>query len=694
MKQYDANHIRNIALVGHGHAGKTTLAEAMLVAAGAKDRMGKVEDGSATTDFDPDEVKRQMSITTAVAPFEWGGCKVNAIDAPGYLDFVGEVNGAMRVADAALIIVSANAGLEVGAELAWDIARNSNVARMIFVNRMDRENADFRRVVEELRGRFGKNVVPVAVPIGSQESFAGTVDLINQKASVWNGKSFDTTDIPAELADICSTYREALVEAAAESDDELITKYLEGEALTEEEIHRGLSIGVKTGHVVPVFVGSATRGIGVATVMDGVVNFAPSPADKPTETGRNPDTDAEETRSISDTATSAIVWKTAADPYVGKMTYFKVVSGTVKGDSHLWNSVKGSDERIGGLFFLRGKQQETTSEVVAGDIGVVAKLQSTSTGDTLCDSAKKIVLPGIDFPHPVYEVAVTAATKADEDKMGPALQRVAEEDPTISVRRDPDTAETLLAGLGETHVDIVVERLKRKFGVSVLVKSARIPYRETIKGKSKAQGRHKKQSGGRGQFGDCHVEFEPLPRGGGFEFVDKIVGGAIPRNFIPAVQKGLEEALAEGVVAGYPTVDIRATVYDGSFHAVDSSEIAFKIAGSLAFRAGIPEAQPVLLEPIMAVDIIVPESQTGDIISDLNGKRGRVQGMEPIGEGMQVIRAEAPQAEMTRYAVDLRSITRGRGRFQMKFSHYEEVPAHLVPHIVEERKKEKEAANA
>lgn len=693
MKTYDAKDIRNIALVGHGHAGKTTLAEAMLVAAGAKERMGRVDDGTATTDFDPDEVKRRMSLSAALAPLEWHGTKLNLLDVPGYLDFVGEAQGALRVADAALIVMSATGGLEVGAEVAWDMAKENGVVRLIVVNRMDRENADFFRVVEELRERYGKCVVPVEVPIGAAEDFNGTVDLINETASVWNGGAFEDAPVPDDLKEQVAKYREALMEVAAENDDDLIVKYLDGEPLTIEEMDKGLHAGVKAGAIVPIFCASATKGIGVSTLLEDLVILAPSPEERGAARGTNPETGDEVERALDDAAASALVWKTTADPYVGKLTYFRVMSGVVKSDSHLWNASQGHDERLGPVFYLRGKQQEPAPEVKAGDIAAVAKLAHTGTGDTLCDPASKIVFDPIVFPKPVYEVAVFADTKADEDKLGPALQRIVEEDPTIHVRRDAETSETILSAMGETHADITVERLKRKFGVGVHTQPARIPYRETLRGKAKAQGRHKKQSGGRGQFGDCTVEFEPAERGAGFEFVDKIVGGAIPRSFIPAVQKGIEEAMAEGVVAGYPTVDVRATLVDGSFHPVDSSEIAFKIAGGMAFRDGMREAQPLILEPVLEVEITAPDSQTGDIISDLNTKRGRVLGMEPAGDGRQMVRAEAPQAEMARYAVDLRSITRGRGQFRAEFSHYEEVPAHLVPQIVEAHKKEKEATH-
>jgi elongation factor G len=693
VKKYDARDIRNIALVGHGHGGKTTLTEAMLVAAGAKERMGRVEDGTTTTDFDADEARRRMSISAALAPFEWSGAKINLMDVPGYLDFVGEVQGALRVADAALIVMSATGGLEVGAEVAWDMAGDTGVVRLIVVNRMDRENADFFAVVEELRERYGKCVAPVELPIGAADDFRGSVDLINETASIWNGSAFEDAPIPADLKDQVAKYRDALMEVAAENDDDLIVKYLDGGLLTVDEMDHGLHAGVKRGAIVPVFCASATKGIGVQTLMDDLVLLAPSPEERGPAHGTDPDTGAETERGLTDPAASAIVWKTTADPYVGKLTYFRVMSGVVKADSHLWNSNAGRDERLGPLFYLHGKQQETTLEVPAGDIAAVAKLAHTGTGDTLCDPAGKIQFDAMVFAKPVYEVAVFAETKADEDKLGPALQRIVEEDPTVQVHRDAETAETVLSGMGETHVDIVVERLKRKFGVGVTTRPARIAYRETLRGKAKATGRHKKQSGGRGQFGECVVEFEPNERGAGFEFVDKVVGGAIPRSFIPAVHKGIEETMREGVVAGYPTVDIRATVVDGSFHPVDSSEIAFKIAGGLAFREGARDAQPLILEPVSEVEITAPDSQTGDIISDLNAKRGRVLGMEPAEDGRQIIRAEAPQAEMIRYAVDLRSITRGRGHFNTRFSHYEEVPAHLVPQIVEAHKKEKEATH-
>jgi elongation factor G len=693
MKQYEADKIHNVALVGHGHGGKTTLAEAMLVLSGAKDRTGRVEDGTATTDFDPDENKRQMSINAAMAPVEWKNSKINVIDAPGYLDFVGEVQGALRVVDTALIVVSANAGLEVGAEIAWDLAVEAGVSRCFFVSRMDRENANFNQVLEEIQGRYGKGAVPVQLPMGAEAAFKGTIDIIGQKAYIWNGKTNEEAPIPAEFEADVAAARDALKEAAAEGDDDLLMKYLEGEDLTDDEIVQGLREGMAAGKVYPVMCGASTSGIGINVLMDHLVSLAPSAADRAPEKGTNPDNGQEVERSTKDSAVSIIVWKTTADPYVGKLTYFKVVSGTVKSDSHIWNASKGQDERVGQLFYLRGKNQETTSEVPAGDIAAVAKLAATGTGDTLCDPVSKVVFPAVEFPEPVFELAVFANTKADQDKMGPALQRVAEEDPTVRVRRDPETAETLVAGMGESHVDIVVDKLKRKFGVNLTTKPARVPYRETFKTQARVQGKHKKQTGGHGQYGDCWVSFEPLPRGSGFEFVDKIVGGAIPRQFIPAVQKGIEDAMSDGLLAGYPVVDIRATVDDGSFHPVDSSEMAFRTAGSLAFRAAAEKCQPILLEPVLEVEVTVPEAQTGDIMSDLNTKRGRVLGMEPSGEGLQTIRAEVPQPEMTRYAVDLRSITRGRGRFKTKFARYEEVPAHLVPQIVADAKKEKEAAH-
>lgn len=691
MKAYKGDAIRNIALAGHGGCGKTSLTEALLFSSGAIDRLGKVDDGTTTSDYDPDEVKRKISINAALAPCEWKDSKINFIDTPGYADFVGDVKSAMRVVEGALIIVCAVSGMEVGTELAWGFAEDNNVPRAFFINKMDRDNADFYAVTEALKVQFGSRVVPVQLPIGSQDSFKGVVDLVAMKAITGTGKTVSTGEVPGDMAEAVAKYKEVMVEAAAENDDELISKYLEGEELTADEIARGLALGIRAGKVVPVFCGSALKDIGVSSLLDEILAMFPSPSETEAVKGVHPQTNSEEQRKVLDTEPfSAQVFKTLADPYVGKLTYFKVYSGILKSDSHIFNSSKGVEERIGQLYFLKGKNQEATGEVHAGDIGAVAKLSETGTGDTLCEKVKPIRYIPIEFPAPVYSVAIVAKTKVDEDKLGPGLGKLADEDPTFQFRREPETGETLISGLGESHVEIVVDRLKRKFGVSVDVNTPKIPYRETILSSAKAQGKHKKQTGGRGQYGDCWIELEPRARGEGFEYADKVVGGSIPRQYIPAVEKGVREAMERGILAGYPVVDIRARVYDGSFHAVDSSEMAFKMAGILAFHNAAVNASPILLEPMVNVEVIVPDEYMGDIIGDLNGKRGRILGMEPMQGGKQCIKAVVPQGEMLRYAIDLRSIARGRGSFSIEPSHYEQVPAHTAQQIIERRKKEKE----
>lgn len=690
MKAYTAEAVRNIALVGHGGCGKTSLTEAMLFTSGAIDRLGRVDEGTSVSDYDPDEIKRTISINASLAPCEWKGAKINLIDTPGYTDFVGDVMGSLRVVEGAVIVVCAVSGIEVGSEKAWAFANECDVPRAFFVTRMERENADFYAVADSLKLRFGARVVPVLLPIGLQDTFSGVVDLVNMKAVTGAGKQTAVSDVPGDMAEAVAQYREVLVEAAAENDDDLLTKYLEGEDLTNEEVARGLALGLKANKVVPVFCGSALKNIGVSELLDGVVANFPSPAEIPAIKGLNPQTDAEEERKAADSEPlSALVFKTLADPYVGKLTYFRVYSGVLKSDSHVFNCTKGAEERVGQTYFLIGKTQEAAVEVHAGDIGAVAKLAETSTGDTLCDRNKPIRYEAIKFPAPVYSVAVFAKTKSDEDKLGPGLAKLADEDPTFRYHREVETGQTLISGLGETHMEIVVDRLKRKFGVEVETALPKVPYRETILTGAKAQGKHKKQTGGRGQYGDCWVELEPLERGQGFEFVRKIVGGSIPRQYIPAVEKGVRESMQKGIIAGYPVVDIRATVYDGSYHTVDSSELAFKMAGSLAFTNAVGKASPVLIEPIVNVEVIVPDEYMGDVIGDLNGKRGRILGMEPFQDGKQKIRAAVPQAEMLRYAIDLRSIARGRGTFGVEPSHYEQVPAHFAQQIVEQRKKEK-----
>lgn len=685
MKVYSVKQLRNVVLLGHGSAGKTSLAEAMLYNTGAISRLGKVEEGTTVSDYDPEELERRISINCSVVPCEWKEHKINVLDTPGYADFVGEVRGAIRVADGALIVIDAVSGVEVGTELVWQYADEYLLPRLVFINKMDRDNANFQQTLDQMEENFGVNFVPLQLPIGAGEDFKGVVDLVKMRAYL--GQKGEEGEAPADLQDEAERYRQRLVEAAAETDDELIVKYLDGEELTEGEIRRGLRLGTREGTIVPVLCGSGLANVGIQPLLEAIVAYLSSPAEAMEIRGTNPVTKGEEVLEANEMAPlSALVFKTMADPYVGKLTYFRVYSGAMESDSRAFNPRSGEEERIGQLYIIRGKEQEAVEKIGAGDIGAVAKLSETSTGDTLCDKGHPVVLPSIHFPKPVYSAAVTPKTKADLDKMSTALARLVEEDPTLEVRRESDTGETILAGRGDSHIDIAARKLKRKFGVNIATSVPKIPYKETITKTASAQGRHKKQTGGRGQFGDVYIRFEPLPRGSGFEFVDEIRGGAIPSQFIPGVEKGLREIMQKGVLAGYPTIDFQAALYDGSFHPVDSQEIAFKLAAHLAFKKAIPEAGPVLLEPIMDVTITVPEQYMGDVLGDLNAKRARVMGTDQQ-RGLSIITAQAPLAEMQRYANDLRSITQGRGIYSMEFSHYEEVPAHLVEGLIAEAKR-------
>jgi len=685
MKNIKAEQLRNVGMFSHGGAGKTSLAEAMLFSAGVINRLGRVDEGTTVSDYDPDEIKRHISVQLSLLPFEWKGNKINIVDTPGYFDFVGEVRETMRIVDGALILFDAVAGIEVGSEAMWKMADEHHLPRLALINRIDRENADFTRVAEQLRERYGNGVVPIHLPIGTQNAFRGTVDLVRMKA--YEGPKLEEKEIPSEMREMAAEYREKLVEAAAENDDELITKYLEGEELTEEEIRRGIRNATLAGKMVPVMVASATENKGVPGVVDAIVDYLPSPVDIGPVQATNSLTDETESLSPSEGAPlSALVFKTTADPYVGKLTYFRVYSGNLRSDSQVYNANKSKEERIGQLFVIRGKTQEPVDHIIAGDIGAVAKLQETTTGDTLCSKEHPVVLPGITYPRPAFTAALEPKTKADLDKLSTSLARIVEEDPTLQVRKEPDTGETLISGMGESHVDIAVEKMRRKFGVEVILKTPKIPYKETITTPTKAEYKHKKQTGGHGQYGHVFLEFEPLPRGSGFEFSERVVGGVVPKNYIPAVEKGVREALDSGVLAGYPVVDVKVTLYDGSYHPVDSSEMAFKIASSQAFKKGMESGRPVLLEPIMNVTVTVPEQYMGDVMGDLNSKRARVLGMEPQ-DGLSVIKAQAPLAEMQHYAADLRSITQGRGLYTMEFSHYEEVPAHLAQQVIAEAKK-------
>ncbi|TAK35323.1 MAG: elongation factor G [Chloroflexota bacterium] len=685
MKQYGVDALRNVGLFSHGGAGKTSLAEAVLFNSGAINRLGKVDEGNTVSDFDPDEIRRHISINVSVVPFEWKGYKVNIIDTPGYADFVGEVKEGMRVSDAACILLDAVGGVEVGTEAMWTYADAHELPRMLVVNRMDRENADFFRVLEQVKSRFGKSCVALNMPIGAQASFDGVVDLISMKAL--RGTKGEEGTVPTDLADQAASLREQLVEAIAETDDELITKYLEGEELSEDELRKALRAATINRQVIPIVAASATGNKGVIPVMNTMVEYLPSPVERGAITATHSQTGQAEEVAISDQSPlSALVFKTVADPYVGKLTYLRVYTGTIHSDSHVWNSSKGRDERIGQLSMIRGKTQEPIPQIGAGDIGAVAKLAETMTGDTLSTKEHPLVLPPIQFPAPLFSLSVFPKTKADVDKMSTALARIVDEDPTIQVRKDPDTAETIVSGTGESHVEIAIEKMKRKFGLDVDTALPTIPYKETITTKTQAEYKHKKQTGGHGQYGHVFLELEPKQRGGGFEFAERVVGGSVPKNFIPAVEKGVNEAVSEGVIAGFPVVDVKVTLFDGSYHPVDSSEMSFKIASSQAFKKGITQARPVLLEPIMSISVTVPDEFTGDVLGDLNTKRARVLGMTPEG-GVTVVEAMAPLAEVQRYVTDLRSLTQGRGTFQMSFDHYEEVPAHVADTVAAEAKK-------
>lgn len=682
MKRYNVEQIRNLVLLGHGGCGKTMLAEALLYSVKAIERFGKVDDGTSTMDYDPEEVKRKISIGTSIAPLEYKDTKVNILDTPGFFDFVGEVKGALRAADAAVIVVCAVSGVEVGTDKAWGYTEEHNKPRVIVVNKMDRENANFDGAVNAMRERFGTSVIPVQIPIGAAEKFQGVVDVLRNKAYVMEGGKMVEKPVPADLAAKVDEYKMMLVESVAETDDDLLTKYLDGQELTAEELLSGARKGTINGQLVPVLAVSSLKNIGITNLLDVVTEFLPSPVDRGEVSG----VQEGQTRKPSDTEPfSALVFKTMADPFVGKLTLFRVFSGVIKSDSQVFNSSKGKNERIGQLFIIKGKTQEPTTELGAGDLGGVAKLQDVYTGDTLCDKDKQIVFPTIEFPKPKLSLAVEPKAKGDEEKIGAGLARLTEEDPTFQVVKDPVTHEFVASGMGDLHIEVITSKLHKKFGVDVNLKAPKIAYKETIKGSTKVEGKHKKQSGGRGQFGHVWLELNPLP-GGTFEFVDKIFGGSVPQNYRPAVEKGVRETMEKGVLAGYPVVDVQVVLYDGSYHPVDSSEMAFKIAASMAFKKGFIDAKPVLLEPIFSVEVRTPEEYMGDVIGDLNKKRGKILGMEPDGR-YQVVRALAPQAELTKYAIDLRSMTQGRADFSVNFDHYEEVPSHQAEAIIAEAKK-------
>jgi elongation factor G len=677
VKRYATDHIRNVALVGHGGSGKTSLAEALLHRAGAINRLGRVEDGTTVSDYDPEEQRRSISLSLSLAPFEWRDHKINLIDTPGYADFIGDVAAALRVADLAVFVVSAVDGVEVQTEAVWRMAADLGLPRMVFVNKLDRERSSFDTTLEQLRDRLGAGIAPLELPIGEEANFRGIADLLTDTAHVYEGGRPHTEEIPEDMEDREREVRDSLVEGIVVADDDMLERYLEGDVPGVEELERTLHDGIASATVFPVVVGSATREIGIDRLADFLVEIGPSPIDRPTSV-RAGDSDVEvEAEPSGDSL--AVVFKTIADPYVGQVSLFKVLSGTLRPDVHLTNSRTGGDERLHGLLTVRGKEQESASELVAGDIGAVAKLAGTITGDTLAPRGKPVVVPQIEQPEPNLAVAVVPKTQADEDKLAPALHRLQEEDPALVVERVDETHQTLLKGTGETHLQITMEKLTRKFGANVETEPVRVPYRETITGVAKGvEGRHKKQTGGHGQFGVCVIDVEPLPRGAGFEFENHVVGGAISRGYIPAVQKGIEETMRSGGVHGYPVVDVKVTLIDGKEHSVDSSEMAFKVAGRLAFRAAMAQADAVILEPTSRLEVTVPVEQQGDVMGDLNARRGRVQGTEAGGDGTQTVIALVPTSEIQRYAIELRSLTGGRGRFRAEHDHYDVLPGHLV----------------
>ena len=680
--------IRNIALIGHGGAGKTSLAEALLYDSGVIKRLGSVDNGNSTLDFEPEELKRRSSISSGFHQFSRKNHIINLIDTPGDQNFFSDTKSCMQAADGVVVVVDAVDGIKVQTELAWEFAKEFNLPCVIFVNRLDRERADFNRTFEDAKVSFEPKPIILQLPIGSESEFKGVVDLIRNQAFVYgaDGKA-KKEDIPADMQDLVESEREALVENIAEADDSLIEKYLEGEALSDEELNAALRSGTLSHTFVPVICGSATKNIGINLLMDFIVTTMPSPIDRGPKKGADPDSGTEIERAPDENAPfSGYVIKTLADPYAGRLTIFRVVSGKLGSDGTFYNPNKDCKERFTQLLSIAGKEQKTITEAGPGAIVAVAKLKETATGDTLCDINNKIQYACAEPLPSLISFAMTAKSKGDEDKIFISLTKLLEEDPSLKLDRVAETKEILLSGLGQIHIETVLEKLKRKYNVEAQLNTPKVPYRETIKGKARVQGKHKKQTGGHGQYGDCWIQIEPLPRGKGFEFVDAIVGGVIPKTYIPAVEKGVVEAAQKGVLAGFPTVDFKVTLDDGSYHQVDSSEMAFKIAGSLAFKKAIESATPTLLEPIMKVQVITPEDFMGDIMGDLNGRRGKVLGMDNAGKN-QIINAQVPMAEFLSYASDLRSMTGGRGIFTMEFSHYDEVPAQIAEKIIEETKR-------
>lgn len=698
MANFEVTKIRNVAVIAHGGAGKTSLVEAMLFNAGMTDRLGNVMDGTTVTDYEPEEIDRKITITSALAFCNWDKHRINLIDTPGFINFIEDTKGCLRVVDGAVVIVSAISGVKAETEKVWKYACEYEIPRIIFINKMDKETANFERALSELEKSFETEAVPLQIPIGAGDGFSGVIDLVKMKAYRFKGGRAEETEISADQQEEAAKYRKKLIEKIAESDDALLEKYLEGGDLSNEEIINGIKEGSLTRKFIPVASGSALKNIAIPNLLDSIILCLPSPAEMATISpikGKNPKDGTEVIRKPAESEPlSAYFFKTIADPYAGKLSLFRVYSGTIKADSNVYNSTADSKERIGQLFYLLGKKQVSAQSLGAGEIGVVAKLKGTNTGDTVSDEAKPVIFDKVRFADPIISYAIAPKSKGDEEKVSTSLHRVLEEDPTLRFTREEETKEMIISGMGQVHIEVALERLKRRFGVEVDMKTPKIPYRETIKALTSVQGKYKKQSGGKGQYGDCHIRVEPLQRGTGFEFVDKIVGGAIPRQYIPAVEKGIIEAMHEGVVAGYPIVDLRVTLFDGSYHTVDSSEMAFKIAGSMAIKKAVLDAKPILLEPIMKSEVITPDDTLGAVIGDLNSRRGKVQGVEPQAGGNQKIAALVPMSEMLTYANQLHSLTSGRGLYSMEFSHYEEVPAHLAQKIIADRQAQKEEKNA
>jgi elongation factor G len=688
VQSYSSEKIRNITLLSHSGAGKTSLAEAILYNAGAISRLGKVTDGTTVSDYEPEEIKRKISLSLSILNCAWKDIKINIMDTPGYPDFVGEVKEGLSVSEGALIVICAASSVEVGTEQSWDFTSSMNLPAFVIINKMDRENANFYQTLKDIQNKLSNKCLPIQLPIGSQKDFKGFIDLVNQKA--YSGNPLKEVDIPDNLKKEVDDYYGKLVEAVIEVDDELLTKYLDGETISQDQINTCLKKAIATAKFIPILVCSALNNQYITPILDAICNYIPSPVDKDEMEVANGATGAKEMLKLKpDSTLGALVFKTTTDVHIGKINFFKVISGEMSSNSQVWNVNKNSVERIGQLFTVRGKAQETAQKITTGDIGSVAKLSVTTTGDTLGVKEHPIKMEFPELPKPVFCMAVNPKTKADLDKISTALPRICEEDITLKTERETDTGELLLCGMGDTHLDVVSEKITRKFGAEILLSLPKVSYKETITSRVQAEYKHKKQTGGHGQYGHVLLEMEPLARGEGFEFGEKIVGGAIPRNYIPAVEKGVNEAKNEGVLAKYPVVDLKVTLYDGSFHPVDSSEMSFKIAAIQAFKKGMTTGQPVLLEPVMNMNITVPDTFTGDIIADLNSKGARVMGMTPEG-GTNIIQAQSPLSAIQKYSIDLRSITQGRGTCRTEFSHYQEVPAQTAQKIISQRQQDKD----